>query len=130
MRMSSTLDSFMTKVRQRLMAVLLIDPERSWYGRDLARHLKLAPSTLQRDLKRLQRGGLVRASRNGNRVYFQAQTESPIYPELRSLLVKTVGIVDVVKETLQPYRAKIRVAAIYGSIAAGTERTESAVRTT
>ena len=64
----------MTKTRQRLMAVLLVDPKRSWYGRDLARHLKLAPSTLQRDLKRLQRGGLVRAWRNGNRVYYQAQS--------------------------------------------------------
>jgi len=109
------------------MAVLLVDPDRSWYGRDLARHLKLAPSTLQRDLKRLERGGLVRAWRNGNRVYYQAQAESPIYPELRSLLVKTVGLVDVVREELLPLREKIRVAAIYGSIAAGTARTESDV---
>ena len=95
MRTSSSLDSIMPPTRQRLMAALLVDPKRSWYGRDLARHLKLAPSTLQRDLKRLQRGGVVRAWHNGNRVYFQADTQSPIFPELRSLLVKTVGVVDV-----------------------------------
>ena len=127
MRTSPALDSIMSKTRQRLMAAFLVDPKRSWYGRDLARHLKLAPSTLQRDLKRLQRGGVVRTWRDGNRVYFQADAQSPIYPDLRSLLVKTVGVVDVVREELQPLQKTIRVAAIYGSMATGTETTASDV---
>ena len=59
-------------------------------------------------------------SRNGNRTYFQANEECPIFPELRSLLIKTSGLMDVLHRELSTVASKIKVAAVYGSIASGT----------
>ena len=58
-------------------------------------------------------------------VYFQANTESPIFSELRGLLVKTAGLVDVLADALKPLIAKLRLVFVYGSIASGSEQSES-----
>ena len=58
-------------------------------------------------------------------VYFQANTDSPIFSELRGLLLKTAGLVDVLADALQPLAAKLRVVFVYGSIASGSEQSDS-----
>jgi predicted nucleotidyltransferase len=58
-------------------------------------------------------------------VYYQANTESPVFPDLRGLLIKTAGLVDVLAQALKPVVAKLRTAFVYGSIAAGSEKSDS-----
>jgi predicted nucleotidyltransferase len=58
----------------------------------------------------------------GNQVHFQADTGCPIYDDLRNLLKKTVGIVDVLREALAPVAGKVQAAFVYGSVARGDER--------
>jgi uncharacterized protein len=60
-------------------------------------------------------------------VYFQANAESPIYGELRGLVVKTVGVADVLRAAIAPIATMIRAAFIYGSVAKGQERRASDV---
>jgi len=57
--------------------------------------------------------------------YYQANADSPLFPELRGLLLKTAGLVDVLAEALQPVAAQISSAFIYGSIASGREQSDS-----
>ena len=65
--------------------------------------------------------GLIRRSRQGQHVYFSSDPASPVYGEMRSLLAKTAGVADVLRAALAqlPSKAKILVAFIYGSVAAG-----------
>jgi predicted nucleotidyltransferase len=58
-------------------------------------------------------------------VYFQANADSPIFPDLRGLLLKTAGLIDVLADALKPVAAKMQVAFVYGSIAGGSERSDS-----
>ena len=58
-------------------------------------------------------------------VYYQANTDSPVFSDLRGLLFKTAGLVDVLANALEPLAAKLRTAFVYGSIAAGTEQSDS-----
>jgi predicted nucleotidyltransferase len=58
-------------------------------------------------------------------VYYQANTDSPVFPDLRGLLFKTAGFVDVLVDALKPIAAKLRTAFVYGSIAAGSEQSDS-----
>jgi predicted nucleotidyltransferase len=58
-------------------------------------------------------------------VYYQANTDSPVFPDLRGLLFKTAGLVDVLAQALTPLAAKLRIAFVYGSIAAGNEQSDS-----
>jgi predicted nucleotidyltransferase len=58
-------------------------------------------------------------------VYYRAKTESPLYPEIRNLVLKTSGLSDVLKSALSDKR--IRVAFVFGSIARGEEKAGSDV---
>ena len=65
--------------------------------------------------------------KDGNRVYFQANADCPFLPELQGLLTKTVGVVDVLRDILTPFRARIDLAFVYGSIARAEELAASDV---
>jgi predicted nucleotidyltransferase len=127
MRKSSPLDSLLSKTTQGLLAATLLQPERSWYLSDLAKHLGRRPSSLQAPLACLATAGILRRHKDGNRVYYQANPECPFFPELQGLLAKTVGLVDVLRETLAPLEKQIAVAFVHGSIASFRERASSDV---
>ncbi|MGC8641394.1 MAG: nucleotidyltransferase domain-containing protein [Isosphaeraceae bacterium] len=72
---------------------------------------------MQRELGRLVIAGVLRRRQDGNRTYYSAQTESPIYADLSGLFLKTAGLRDVLAACLEPFRDRINVAFVYGSIA-------------
>jgi predicted nucleotidyltransferase len=78
-------------------------------------------------LAKFTKAGILRKSRNGNRIYFQADEQCPVFPGLKTLLVKTSGMVDVLHGELWPMASQIKVAAVYGSIATGSETSRSDV---
>jgi predicted nucleotidyltransferase len=82
---------------------------------------------VQRELQKLTEGGVLRRSVEGRHVFFQVNRESPIFGELHMLLLKTAGIVDVVREALAPLADRIRVAFMFGSAARGELRRDSDV---
>ena len=125
MRNSSITDALFPRTRQRLLAALLLNPPQPCYAAELAKHMGVRQSTLQRDLAKLTAAGILKMSRSGNRTYFQADESCPIFPELRSLLLKTAGLVDVLREQLATLGARITLAAVYGSMASGKETTGS-----
>ena len=76
---------------------------------------------VQRELENLVNTGLIVRHKQGNQVYYQANPKSPIFAELKSLMVKTTGVADVLREALKPFQGRIETAFIYGSFAKGTE---------
>ena len=127
MRTSPSVDALFPRTRQSILAATFGEPYRWWYMRELARHLRLTPSSLQRELASLVRGGILHQRREGKHVYFQAATESPIFEELQGLILKTVGLADVVRDVLRPLAGRIQWAFIYGSVARSEERSASDV---
>jgi predicted nucleotidyltransferase len=125
MRTSPGIDILLNRTRQRVLAATLLRPQRRWYQLELARHLGVRVSSLQRELKLLTEAGLLKQEEDGRRRYFQADPASPIFEDLVRILVKTVGLADVLKEALEPLRERIAVAFVYGSIAAEAERSSS-----
>ena len=122
MRNNGLLDALFPQTRQNILAVLLLSPERRWYLSDLALRLQVPPSSLQRELAALSAAGVLCREADGNRVYYWANPQFPLLPELQSIFAKTVGLADRVKETLEPFAEKIALAFIFGSVARG-ERT-------
>jgi predicted nucleotidyltransferase len=111
--------------RRDVLALLLLHPETSLHVREIARATSKAPGTLLRELNRLADAGVLIRKPVGNQVHFQADAGCAIYEDLRNLLKKTVGVVDVLREALAPLADKIHAAFIYGSIARGDERAGS-----
>lgn len=125
MRNTTTLAALLPKTRQGILAATLVHPEKAWYVSELARRMGVPSSSLQRELQYLTAAGILKTHRQGRMVYFQANAESPLFADLRGLLLKTVGLVDVLADALKPLAARLRLVFIYGSIASGSEQSES-----
>lgn len=124
--MSSNLASLLFGAYRRdALALLLLHPESTLHVREIARATGKAPGTLLRELNRLADAGVLTRKPVGNQVHFQADTRCPIYEDLRNLLKKTVGVVDVLRKALAPLADKIHTAFVYGSVAHGDERSGS-----
>jgi predicted nucleotidyltransferase len=85
----------------------------------------LQPSSLQRELAHLVAAGILRRRDDGNREYYLAETENPIFGDLQGLLLCTAGLRDVLAAALEPFRDRIAVAFVYGSLARGEEQPQS-----
>jgi DNA-binding transcriptional ArsR family regulator len=125
MRTSPASQALFPAVRRALLAALLLQPEREWYVRDLAKHLGVRPSSLTRELRNLVAGGILRRREDGNRVYYRPEPACPFLAELRGLMLKTAGLVDVLREVLDPFESRIVSAFVYGSIARSQEYADS-----
>jgi predicted nucleotidyltransferase len=107
--------------RRRVLGMLLLHPEESLHGREIARRTGLAAGTLTRELKRLADVGLLNRQRRGNQLVYSANRDAPIFEELAGILRKTSGLADVVAEALEPVTDRVDVAFIFGSVARGAE---------
>lgn len=125
MRNILLLDALLPKTRQGILAALLGQPAKTWYVSELARRMGVPSSSLQRELQDLTKVGVLKNHRQGRMVYYQANTDSPVFAELRGLILKTAGLVDVLAQALKPLVAKLRLVFVYGSIASGTEKSDS-----
>jgi DNA-binding transcriptional ArsR family regulator len=123
--MLATLDALISRTKQRVLVATLMQPERAWYLNELARHLGVTPSSIQRETALLVRAGILARRQDGNRVYYQADRACPILPDLSQVLLKTVVLVDPLKSALQSISDRINLAFIYGSIASSQERSDS-----
>ena len=125
MRNVSVLDSLLPKTRQGILAATFVQPEQAWYVSELARRLGVPSSSLQRELRDLTKAGLLKNHRQGRMAYYRANNDSPVFSDLRGLLLKTAGLVDVLAADLKPLVAKLRMVFVYGSIASGQEQSDS-----
>lgn len=69
---------------------------------------------VQRELRRLEASGLVTVTRVGNQKHYRANPGAPVFEELRALVLKTVGLADVLRAALAPMSQDIRAAFVYG----------------
>jgi predicted nucleotidyltransferase len=111
--------------RRQVLGLLLLHPDESFHLREIARTTNTQPGTLRRELTQLADAGVLSREKVGNLVRYKADTACPIYDELRGILKKTAGVVDVLRESLASLGEKIAVAFVYGSVASGAERRAS-----
>ena len=107
--------------RRRVLGLLLLRPDLALHGREIARQTSLSAGTITRELTKLADAGLLMRERRGNQQVYRANTSSPIFTELASILRKTSGMADALIRALAPIAPKLRVAFIFGSLAQGRE---------
>jgi predicted nucleotidyltransferase len=120
-------DALFGKTRQRVLALLFGAPERRVFLRQIARLAGTGLGAVQREVAGLTDAGLLIRERDGNQTYYRANPDCPAFNELRDLMRKTAGAADVMRTALGTLSAAVRVAAIFGSFASGTERAGSDV---
>lgn len=118
-------DALFTKTQQRVLALLFGAPDRSFYLNEIVRRSRAGNGAVHRELARLLGCGLVTAGHIGNQKHYQANHVAPIFEEIRGIVLKTFGVVDVLRAILGPVAKSIDVAFVYGSVAKGTDKAGS-----
>jgi predicted nucleotidyltransferase len=118
-------DLLLGQTRGQILALLLGAPDESFFTRQIARQIATSVGTVQRELTRLADAGLILRSALGSQVFYRANRDHPIFPELRALLAKTMGVFELLKKALAPLAARIDFAFVYGSVARGDDNAAS-----
>lgn len=122
---TSLADALFTTTQQRVLALIYGQPSRSFFASELIALTGSGSGAVQRELKRLASSGLVTATRIGKQKHYQANAESPVFEELRGLVVKTVAMADPIRQVLESLGERLVLALIYGSVAKGTDTAAS-----
>jgi predicted nucleotidyltransferase len=105
------------KTRQAVLALLYGRADSSFYTKQILDAVKIGRGTVQRELKNLTDTGIIVREVQGRQVYYRANEKCPIFNELKSIVRKTFGVADVIRQSLATSADKIRVAFIFGSVA-------------
>ncbi len=111
---------FSSKTRVEILKLFLFNPENSFYQREISELSHQPIRAVQREVEKLLILGLIRKSIQGNRIYYQVNKYCPIFEELKTIFLKSVGIAEALKENLKEIE-DVQIAFIYGSCAKGEE---------
>ena len=123
--MNSLAKLLSSRVKAEMFRLLFGITPRELHVREIERQSGLADATVRQELKRLSGLGVVEARLDGNRTYYRANLQHPLYPDIRNLVLKTDGLVEVLRQAIDA--PDIELAFVFGSIAAGTAKAESDV---
>ena len=115
------------KTRRAVLSLLYSHIGDAFYLRQIVRTAGVGLGAVQRELKQLSDAGIIQRTVRGRQVYYQANSECPVFAELKALVMKTVGIAGIIQAALVPLADRIRIAAIYGSVARSEEQRGSDV---
>lgn len=114
-------NSFFSKAQQRVLRLLYIKPGSTFNINEIIRLSHMGSGVIQRELEKLNEQELIIVERVGNQKRYQANQHLSYYSELRSIIIKTFGLTDVLREALQHLNKDIQIAFIFGSVARGTD---------
>lgn len=110
-----------SRLRAKVLGWLFSHPDERYFVRQLTALMKEDSTNVSRELARLEKTGILVKNTEGKQKYYQANRQSPIFNELHGLILKTVGVADIIKKALEPRIADIRLAFIFGSVAKRAE---------
>lgn len=121
----SLVDFMFSKRQQKMLGALILHPDRQYNTNELISIGGPGVGAGRNVLHAMEGSGILRRSQRANQVLYSINTQNPIYPDLRSICIKTFGMADVVAEALEPFRDSIKLAFLFGSMVKGSDRADS-----
>ena len=126
-RQAGLAGALFTGTQQRVLGLLFGHPERSFYTSEVISCTGAGSGAVQRELAKLEAAGIITSRRIGSQKHYQANAQSPLFEELRSIIRKTVGLLEPLRRALAPLSSRIASAFVYGSVAGHTDTAQSDV---
>ncbi|MFQ5809812.1 MAG: winged helix-turn-helix domain-containing protein, partial [Armatimonadota bacterium] len=95
------IELFLPKTRRGILGLLVLHPGESFYLREIVRAVRGSPGTVQRELRALTKAGILTREKRGIQTYYRLREDCPILPEIRGMLLKTTGLVEVLRTALR-----------------------------
>lgn len=118
-------EALFSQAQRQVLALLFTHPDRSFYTNEIIHLTNSGSGAIQRELKKLASSELITIQKIGNQKRYQANHTSPIFSEIRNIVIKTFGLADCIRNALTSVAKQIHVAFIYGSIARGDATAKS-----
>ena len=115
------------QTRQQVLGLFFSRPDDTYYLREVARRTGGALGAVQRELSVLVGAGILTRTLKGRQVDYQANRQCPVFEELRSIVTKTIGLVDPLRGALLALGDRIEVAFVFGSMASTGGNSDSDV---
>lgn len=116
-----------SKIRIELLKILVMNSNGAFNINELSRRIGCTPRGVEKELKNLLSGGVLKRDIIGNQHCYQLDTKCPILREIKGIIIKTVGVAHLIQQKLKPAENKIDHAFVFGSFASGDYGNESDV---
>lgn len=121
----SLASALFTSTKQEVLALLFGQSDRSFFFSEIVKHTQKGFGGVQNELDKLTQIGLVRSWNIANQKHYQADESSILFDELKSIVLKTVGLRIPLTDALEKVKSQIKLAFVYGSVADDRDRSES-----
>jgi hypothetical protein len=85
-----------SKTRIKLLIRFFFNPKTSSYLRELSKEFNLSTNSVREELNQLTKTGFLNSKKNGRQVHYSANQKHPLFPELKSMVGKIMGIDQVI----------------------------------
>ena len=75
---------------------LFFNPQARSYLRELSKEFNVSTNAVREELNQLTKTDLLKVEKNGRQVFYRANTEHSLFPELKSMVGKVMGIDQVI----------------------------------
>lgn len=123
----SAASALFSEVQGRVLGLLFGQPERRFHGAEIIRLVGRGTGATHRVLLQLAQADLLTVTPVGNQRHYQANASSPVFDDLRRLVLKTVALAEPLAAALAPLADRIEEAFVFGSVAKGEDRAPSDV---
>ena len=115
------LESIITsKTRIKLLLKFFLNSETKSYLRNLEQEFGESTNAIRLELNRLEGAGLLSSEVSGNRKYFKANTDHPLFNDINNILRKFVGIDKLIDRVINQI-GNLEKAYITGDFAEGKD---------
>ncbi len=85
-----------SKTRIKLLMRFFFNPKTRSYLRELAKEFNVSTNAVREELNQLKKTELLNSQKDGRQVYYMANTQHSLFPELKSMVSKVLGIDQVI----------------------------------
>jgi len=85
-----------SKTRIKLLVRFFFNPAIRSYLRELSKEFNLSTNAVREELNQLTKTNLLKSEKNGRNVYYTANPDHPLFPELKSMVSKVMGLDHVI----------------------------------
>ena len=89
-----------SKTRIKLLVRLFLNPDSRSYLRELAVEFGASTNGVREELQQMVRSKLLKSRKEGRQIVYQANEDHPLFPELRSMVQKSLGMDRIVESIL------------------------------
>lgn len=122
-----SVDFMFSERQQKMLGALFLHPHRRYGTNELISIGGAGVGAGRAVINAFEKAGVVIRRSRGNQVVYSVNIHNPIYPELRSICLKTFGLSYLVRRELEALKDRIDLAFIFGSVVHGRERPDSDV---